>query len=99
MQAPAVPSWATDPDRYFTFQIFQSEVEYDIQVYYNSSFINDTDIEMSYTITSLRRDTQYSIQMRINVRNSACNVYASHNNGDYSDPISFRTKAARKHKN
>ena len=94
-QAPAVPSWATDPDRYFTI-LFQPEAKYDTQVYYNSSFINDTDVEMSYTLTSLTRDTRYSIQIRVNVRNSACNNYFDYKNGNYSDPVSFQTKATRK---
>ena len=49
---------------------------------------------MSYTLTSLTRDTQYSIQIRVAVRNSAC-YYFYYTYGNYSESVSFQTNATR----
>jgi hypothetical protein len=94
IQAPAAPSWAT----YRRFSVrYQSDQQRYAQTrtYYNSSFINDTDVEMSFTLTSLTRDTQYSIEIRAEVQNSACRYYY-YTYGNYSDPVSFRTNATCK---
>ena len=62
---------------------------------YHPPFINYTvGEEFSYTLNNLERDTEYSVQISMNIINSACpyeNIY--HN---FSNPVSFRTNATRK---
>lgn len=45
--------------------------------------------EHTYTLVSLVRDTEYSVQIRIGVSSSVC-LY-SYDYGNYSDPVTFRT--------
>lgn len=45
---------------------------------------------LSYTLTSLTRDKEYTIQIRAQIRYSPCSGYVS---GNYSDMVSFRTNA------
>ena len=45
---------------------------------------------LTYTLTSLTRDTEYTIQIRVQIRYSPCSTYVS---GNYSDSVSFRTNA------
>ena len=94
MQAPAAPSWATYGR--FTIRYRSDHQSYaQTRTYYNSSFINDTHVKMSFTLTSLTRDTQYSIEIRAEVQNSAC-YYYYYTYGNYSDPVLFRTNATCK---
>lgn len=45
---------------------------------------------LEYTLTSLTRDTEYTIQIRVEIEYSPCSAYVS---GNYSDSVSFRTNA------
>ena len=95
LQTPASPSWVTY--RHFTIWYQPVGGYAQSRTYYNSSFINETGVEMSYTLTSLTRDTLYRIKIRADVRNSLCNYYYSYTYGNYSDVLSFRTNATRKY--
>ena len=94
LQAPAFPSWVT----YRIFTIWYQAVGgyAQSQTYYNSSFINETGVQMSYILTSLTRDTVYRIKIRADVRNLAC-YYHFYTYGNYSDVLLFRTNATRKY--
>ena len=46
--------------------------------------------ELTYTLTSLTRDTDYTIQIRVEIKFSPCVTYIS---GNYSDSVIFRTNA------
>ena len=50
--------------------------------------VNDGDV--IYTLRPLTRDTEYSIQVRIEIRFSPCSTYV---HGNYSDPVSFHTNS------
>ena len=49
-----------------------------------------SDMRLSYTLTSLTRDTEYIIQIRSEIGYSPCTTFVS---GNYSDLVSFRTNA------
>ena len=46
--------------------------------------------KLTYVLTSLTRDTEYTIQIRVQIEYFPCSTYVS---GNYSDSISFRTNA------
>ena len=94
MQAPAAPSWAISGRFGIRYQSDHGGYA-QYRTYYNSSFINDTDVEMSYTLTSLIRNTWYSIQIRAEVHHADCSSY-TYTYGNYSDPITLQTNATCK---
>lgn len=49
-----------------------------------------SDMRLSYTLTSLTRDTEYIIQIRAEIGYSPCTTFVS---GNYSNSVSFRTNA------
>ena len=51
--------------------------------------------QLTYTLSSLFRDTEYMVQVAMRVSYSVCRY--SYVYGNYSDPISFRTNATCKY--
>ena len=50
--------------------------------------INNQDTELTYTLTGLTRNTEYTIEMRFEGRYSECFSYLY---GNYSAPVTFTT--------
>ena len=60
------------------------------RTYYPVGSSRGSDMRLSYTLTYLTRDTEYTIQIRAEVEYSPCTTFVS---GNYSDVVSFRTNA------
>ena len=62
---------------------------------YHHPFTNYTvGEELSYTLNNLKRDTEYSVRISMNIIDSACPYMYIYRN--FSDPVFFRTNATRK---
>ena len=64
---------------------------YSTRIIYPSS---DNDTNVMFTITSLSRDTQYSIKARVEMQYASCSNYIY---GNFSDPEVFQTNASREY--
>lgn len=93
MQAPKRPSGMLTSS--IIYMIRYGTVEnldyYSTVSYYNSS--HSVGDQLSYTLTHLSRDTEYVIEIAMQVSHSAC--YYSYIYGNYSDPVFLQTNATR----
>ena len=57
---------------------------------YATVYGNNNGRDVTYTLSPLTRDTEYTIKVRIEIRYSQCSTYVY---GNYSDPVLFRTNS------
>ncbi len=94
-QAPKRPSSVRTSDIAYAIKYYETGEErsyYPTSTYYNSSHSEGD--QLSYTLTSLSRDTEYTVEIALRVSYSVCSY--SYVYGNYSDPVSFRTNATCK---
>ena len=87
-QVPQLPS-LLDSVRYYISYNAEGSGSPSSRTYYPGSRRN-SDMRLSYTLPSLKRDTEYTIQIRAEVEFSPCTTFVS---GNYSDLVSFQTNA------
>ena len=90
-QVPKLPASMQYLRYYISYQS-QSMISPSYISFNPSSRINSTleGSQTTYTLTSLRRDTEYSIRIRAEVRYSACTTYVA---GNYSDIVTVRSNS------
>ena len=88
LQVPQLPSELDSLRYYITYNAEGSGSTSALTYYPGSSRGSDT--RLSYTLTSLTRDTEYNVQIRVEVEYSPCTTFVS---GNYSNVVSFRTNA------
>ena len=93
LQAPKRPSSVLTSNIVYVIKYYETAEEeyYSTASYYNSSHSEGD--QLSYTLTYLSRDTDYTVEVAMQVSYSVC-LY-SYIYGNYSDPVSFQTNATR----
>ena len=87
-QVPQLPS-LIDSVLYYISYNAEGSGSTNVRIYFPGSRRNSA-VRLSYTLTSLKRDTEYTIQIRAAVEFSPCSTYVY---GNYSDLVSFQTNA------
>ena len=85
---------------YISYQSEATDIPMATTIYtYTPGGSGGSDVEQDqrtyYVLTSLTRDTEYAIQIRVQLEYSPCSTYVS---GNYSDSVSFRTNATSRSK-
>ena len=92
MQVPE----AFDTQRYQTFCYYLSYYRRNSVSQYTTVFQNSENNEITYTLSSLIPDTEYAIQVRIEVRYYHCSSF-TYTSGLFSNPVTFQTNATRRY--
>ena len=79
-----------DAQSYLTLRYYMSYYHQNSVYPHTTTILNSVDDEITYTLGSLMRDTEYTILIWIEARYSYCSSYTS---GLPSNPVTFQTNA------